>query len=64
MIQQQKNIYIDAVVTQTILLIFYAATLVHLVRKARLTLVALLVVLFMVTCVTWIVENKLKLEYE
>lgn len=33
-------------------------------RKARLSLVALLVTLFMVSCVTWIVQNKLKLMYE
>ena len=62
-ITQQQQIYIDAIITQSILLVLYFGTLVHLYRKARLSLVGLLAGLFMVSCVTWIVENKLKLMY-
>ncbi len=57
------DIFIDACITQSILIVLYLVTLTRMRYTARLTFVIVLVVLLTISCITWIIVAHYAYQY-
>lgn len=63
LIKNQNGIFVDACVTQSVLIGFYLATILRIRYKgAHLMFVNWLIVLFVVSCATWVCVSWLALQ--
>ena len=58
-----RKVYIDALITQGVLIVLYLITLYRLIFRDRLNFLIMLTGLLLCSCVTWILYCKLKLSF-